>query len=68
MAANQPMLIQKSMIEDRPEEGLLPSGQVAAAIRSQDTCEAIVNALVQEAEACLRASTHYVSEPVSHAA
>lgn len=68
MAANQPMLIMKSMIEDRPEEGLLPSGQVAAAIRSQDSCQDIVNALVAEAEACLRASSHYLSESSGHAA
>lgn len=67
MAANQPMLIQKSMIEDRPEDGLLPSGQVAAAISHQDSCKDIVDRLVAEAESCLRASSHYLSEPTPHA-
>lgn len=31
MAANQPVLLQRSMVDGAPDEGILPSGQVAAA-------------------------------------
>lgn len=32
MAANAPVLIQRAMVEGRPDEGVLPSGQIAAHI------------------------------------
>ncbi len=34
MAANAPVLIQRAMVEGKPDEGVLPSGQVAANMRA----------------------------------
>lgn len=53
MAANQPVLLQKSMQDGLPDEGILPSGQVAAAIEELASCEQIISAIVAQAEACL---------------
>lgn len=46
MAANAPMLIQRSMVEGHPDEGVLPSGQAAAAIAQLDSCEEIIRHIV----------------------
>ena len=53
MAANQPVLLQKSMQDGLPDEGILPSGQVAAAINQLDSCETIIHQIVAEAQRCL---------------
>jgi len=53
MASNQPVLLQKSMQDGQPDEGILPSGQVAAAIAELASCEAIISEIVAQAEACL---------------
>ncbi|MEP3824024.1 MAG: nitronate monooxygenase [Marinobacter sp.] len=53
MAANQPVLLQRSMVEGFPDEGILPSGQVAAAIDSLPSCEELIDSIVREAEQCL---------------
>ena len=50
MAANAPMIIQKSMVEGKPEEGVLPSGQVAGLIDDLPSCEALVASIVAEAQ------------------
>jgi NAD(P)H-dependent flavin oxidoreductase YrpB (nitropropane dioxygenase family) len=55
MAANAPMLIQRAMVEGRPDEGVLPSGQVAAAIPSLLSCQQLIESVAAEAEACLAA-------------
>lgn len=55
MAANAPMIIQKAMVEGRPEEGVLPSGQVAGLIDDLPTCEALVSRIVDEARSRLAA-------------
>jgi NAD(P)H-dependent flavin oxidoreductase YrpB (nitropropane dioxygenase family) len=55
MAANAPVLIQRAMVQGRPDEGVLPSGQVAAAIPELLSCQELINSLVAEAEACLAA-------------
>ncbi len=49
MAANAPVLIQRAMVEGRPDEGVLPSGQVAAVIDGLPPCEELINDIVQEA-------------------
>lgn len=54
MAANQPILLQRSMVEGFPDEGILPSGQVAAAIDRLQSCEEIIQEIASEAEACLQ--------------
>jgi nitronate monooxygenase len=55
MAANAPVLVRRAMVEGRPAEGVLPSGQVAALIRDRPTCEALVRNIVGEAEKRLAA-------------
>ncbi|MDD1959865.1 MAG: nitronate monooxygenase [Pseudomonas capeferrum] len=55
MAANQPVLLQRSMIDGVPDEGILPSGQVAAAIGELKSCQQLIDEIVQEAEQCLEA-------------
>ncbi|UJJ31553.1 NAD(P)H-dependent flavin oxidoreductase [Halopseudomonas maritima] len=53
MAANQPILLQRSMVEGFPDEGILPSGQVAAAIDRLLSCQQLIDEIVQEADVCL---------------
>ncbi len=55
MQANAPMIIQKAMVDGKPAEGVLPSGQIAGAINSLETCETIIQTIIQEAEAQLKA-------------
>ncbi|WP_454742467.1 NAD(P)H-dependent flavin oxidoreductase [Cupriavidus necator] len=55
MAANAPVLIQRAMVEGHPEEGVLPSGQAAAAIGAIESCEQIVAGMVAQARARLDA-------------
>ena len=55
MAANAPVLIQRAMVQGRPEEGVLPSGQVAAVIDSLPSVAELIDSIVREAEARLRA-------------
>ncbi len=50
MSANAPMIIQKAMVEGEPSRGVLPSGQVAGVIDELLSCEALINAIVTEAE------------------
>lgn len=53
MSANQPVLLQRSMVDGFPDEGILPSGQVAAAIDGLQSCEQVINGISAEAERCL---------------
>ena len=55
MAANAPVLIQRAMVEGRPDEGVLPSGQVAAVIDSLPSVSELIASIVAEAEARLAA-------------
>ncbi|MBS0345856.1 MAG: nitronate monooxygenase [Proteobacteria bacterium] len=55
MSANQPVLLQRSMVEGFPDEGILPSGQVAAAIGELQSCRQVIEGIAGEAEACLAA-------------
>ena len=50
MAANAPVLIQKAMVEGRPDEGVLPSGQVAAVIDDLPTVAELIQRIVAEAD------------------
>ena len=54
MSANAPMIIQKSMVDGDPEQGVLPSGQVASMISQLESCEEIIAGIVTEATACLQ--------------
>jgi NAD(P)H-dependent flavin oxidoreductase YrpB (nitropropane dioxygenase family) len=51
MSANAPMIIQKAMVDGQPDEGVLPSGQVAGTIGQLLSCEDIISGIVAEAEA-----------------
>lgn len=55
MQANAPMIIQKAMVDGKPAEGVLPSGQISGAIDSLQTCESIINNIISEAEERLKA-------------
>jgi NAD(P)H-dependent flavin oxidoreductase YrpB (nitropropane dioxygenase family) len=55
MAANAPILIQRAMVEGRPAEGVLPSGQVAGLIDDLPTCADLVTGIIAEAERRLEA-------------
>ena len=57
MAANSPMLIQKAMVEGRPAEGVLPSGQVVGLIDDLPSCADLISRIVTEAEERLAALT-----------
>jgi nitronate monooxygenase len=62
MAANAPVLIQRAMVEGRPDEGVLPSGQVAAVIDNLPSVAELVQSIVTEAEARLAALTPALSQ------
>ena len=49
MAANAPMVIQRSIVDGRPDEGVLPSGQVAAVIRELQSCSDVIEGIVTQA-------------------
>lgn len=53
MAANAPVIIQRAMVDGHPDEGVLPSGQVAAVIGALPTVAELIAAIVAEAEICL---------------
>ena len=54
MAANAPMLLQRSMVEGRPDEGVMSAGQVAALIGRLDSCEEVIAGIVAQATDRLR--------------
>ncbi len=49
MAANAPMLLQRSMVEGRPDEGVMSAGQVAALIGRLDSCREVIDGIVAQA-------------------
>ncbi|MEM9706435.1 MAG: nitronate monooxygenase [Pseudomonadota bacterium] len=55
MAANAPMIIQRAMVDGKPDEGVLPSGQVAGLINDLPSCEQLISSIVSEASARLNA-------------
>ena len=63
MAANQPVLLQRSMVDGFPDEGILPSGQVAAAIDRLLSCEELIREIADEAEACLQRLCQRMQQP-----
>ena len=54
MAANSPVLIERSMIQGRPAEGVMSTGMVAGILGDLPSCDELVAAMVGEAEARLR--------------
>lgn len=55
MAANAPVLLQRAMVQGKPAEGVMSSGQVAAVIGELQSCREVIDGIVEQAEARLRA-------------
>jgi NAD(P)H-dependent flavin oxidoreductase YrpB (nitropropane dioxygenase family) len=53
MAANAPMLTRASMVEGRPDVGILPTGQVVGVIEELPTVAELLGRIMSEAEATL---------------
>lgn len=53
MAANAPVLVKRAMVDGVPNEGVLPSGQVAAVIDRLLTCDELVKGIVAQAQSCI---------------
>ena len=51
MAANAPMLLQRSMVDGNPADGVMSAGQVAALIGKLDSCEDVISDIVRQAMA-----------------
>lgn len=54
MAGNAPIIIQKAMVEGKPDEGVLPSGQIAGLIDDLPNCADLIGSIVSGAEANLK--------------
>ena len=50
MQANAPILVRRAMVEGRPAEGVLPSGQVAGLIQDRPSCAELIDAIIKQAE------------------
>lgn len=50
MSANSPAIIQKAMVEGFPNEGAMPSGQVAGIINNIPTCSELIMQIMREFE------------------
>ena len=50
MAANAPLLLQRSMVEGKPAEGVMSSGQVAAVIGKLVSAHDVVAGIVAQAQ------------------
>ena len=61
MAANSPVLLQRSMIEGQPAEGIMATGTVAGVLGDLPSCAELVERIVREAEQRLAAlaAGHY---------
>ena len=55
MAANAPMMIQEAMVKGHPDQGILPSGQVAGLIEDLPSVAELVSRIMTEAEVTLAA-------------
>ena len=49
MAANAPMLLQRSMVEGKPAEGVMSAGQVAALIDKLQSCQDVIDGIMRQA-------------------
>jgi NAD(P)H-dependent flavin oxidoreductase YrpB (nitropropane dioxygenase family) len=59
MAANAPMMIQEAMVKGHPDEGILPSGQVAGIIDDIPTVEELIQRIMRESEQALTTIKSY---------
>jgi NAD(P)H-dependent flavin oxidoreductase YrpB (nitropropane dioxygenase family) len=56
LAANSPVLLQRAVVQGRPSEGIMASGQVAGRLDDLPGCAELVERIVREAEAHLAAA------------
>ncbi|MBV0931738.1 NAD(P)H-dependent flavin oxidoreductase [Marinobacterium weihaiense] len=54
MSTNQPVLLQRSMVDGVPDEGILSGGQVAASIDQLLSASDLIHGIAREADACLQ--------------
>ncbi|QIP88881.1 nitronate monooxygenase [Streptomyces sp. Tu 2975] len=54
LAANTPMLLKASMVDGRPDAGVMAAGQVAGLIDDLPSCAELVDSVMAEAHATLR--------------
>jgi NAD(P)H-dependent flavin oxidoreductase YrpB (nitropropane dioxygenase family) len=54
MAANTPMLLKTAMVDGRPDLGVMSSGQVVGVIDDLPTVAALIDRIVEEADAVLK--------------
>ena len=66
MAANAPVLLQRSMVQGKPAEGVMSSGQVAALIGELQSCGEVIDGIVATAEARLRALSPQAAAEAAH--
>lgn len=64
MAANAPMLLQRSMVDGKPAEGVMSAGQVAALIGRLDSCQEVIEGIVTQAIERRNALVAMTSAPV----
>ena len=50
MAVNSPVIIQKAMVDGLPDEGVMPSGEVATEIDNLLNCKELIQSLMEEAK------------------
>ncbi|GAA2643564.1 NAD(P)H-dependent flavin oxidoreductase [Paractinoplanes durhamensis] len=55
MAANTPALLRRSMVEGRPDAGVMSAGQVAGLIDDLPSCAELIDRIIKEADARLAA-------------
>ncbi len=55
MAANAPVLIQRAMVEGKPDEGVLPSGQVASVLTTLPRVADLISSIMVEADQRIQA-------------
>ena len=48
MSANSPAIIQKAMVDGAPNEGAMPSGQVAGIINNLPSCKELIDQIMRE--------------------
>jgi NAD(P)H-dependent flavin oxidoreductase YrpB (nitropropane dioxygenase family) len=65
MAATAPMLIQKAIVEGKPDEGLMATGVIGGVITSMPTCKEIIEQIVAEARQRLAALSGQPASPAS---
>jgi NAD(P)H-dependent flavin oxidoreductase YrpB (nitropropane dioxygenase family) len=53
MAANTAVLLRAAMVEERPDLGLMSSGQVAGLIDDLPSCAELIEAITTQADRCL---------------